>query len=206
MASLCSLLFFFSVLGFQWESDRVVSELWVNRNCTKTKGFHSLGIFTSEMWSQTLWKTVSILNFYYLERPVLSHKGPLFICDFSNHAGNFQIKQVVQKTLFFSGSFSQYNWLKLTKHVVITDCRIYFQCSELQPFWLSWGVEKDFGNKICRQSNDLLLCSAVMWQATTLVSNTVYGVKFKWHKFCIKYCLSAICDKISFFFYSLLAT
>ena len=90
--------------------------------------------------------------------------------------------------------------MKLTKHVVITDCRIYFQCSELQPFWLSWGVEKDFGNKICRQSNDLLLCSAVMWQATTLVSNTVYGVKFKWHKLCIKYCLSAICDKISSFF------
>ena len=62
------------------------------------------------------------------------------------------------------------------------------------------GSRKRFWKQICCQFGDLLLCSVVMWQATTLVLNDVYDLNFKWHKLCVKYCLSVICDKISLFF------
>ena len=62
------------------------------------------------------------------------------------------------------------------------------------------GGRKRFWKQICCQSGDLLLCWAVMWQATTLVLNDVYDLNFNRHKLCIKYCLSVICDKISLFF------
>lgn len=52
----------FFVVGFQWQSCRIVGQLWVNRNSSETQGFHSLGILTSKMWSQALWETVSILK------------------------------------------------------------------------------------------------------------------------------------------------
>lgn len=50
------------MVGFQWQSCRIVGQLRVNRNSWKTQGFHSLGILTIGVWSQTLWETVSNLK------------------------------------------------------------------------------------------------------------------------------------------------
>ena len=60
---LCFFMDLFFMVGFQWQSCGIVGQLRVDRNSSKTQGFHSLGILTIGVWSQTLWEAVSNLKY-----------------------------------------------------------------------------------------------------------------------------------------------